>query len=85
MLDDIFNDPSFDPEWFNLDPDSFYSTGLNSCGFIPEAQNIIDEVDRTDLQQSIEALSQKGAPTPASLAPYDAYVSPWIRYIYIRY
>ena len=75
LIDDIFSDPNFDPEWFNLDPDSFYSTGLNSCGFIPDAPNIIDEVDRNDLVQSIETGSETGAPTPISLAPFDTYVS----------
>lgn len=73
MLDDIFNDPSFDPTWFDLDPDSFYSTGLNSCGFLPEVQSIVDEVDRESLMQSIEA--EASAPTPVSLTPFDAYVA----------
>ena len=74
LLDDIFNDPSFDPTWFDLDPDAFYSTGLNSCGFLPEVQSIVDEVDRNDLAMSIEA--ENSAPTPQSLAPFDSYVSP---------
>ena len=61
-----------------MDPDVFYSTGQNSCGFIPEAQSIIDEVDR-DLIESIEMGSENAAPTPISLAPFDAYVSSRLR------
>ena len=43
---DLWNDSTLDPEWFNLEPDVYYTTGLNSCGFIPNLPNIIDEVDR---------------------------------------
>nr|POE90363.1 hypothetical protein CFP56_71088 [Quercus suber] len=41
-----WNETTFDPEWFDLEPDTFYSMGGNSCGFLPNLPNIVDEVDR---------------------------------------
>lgn len=60
-LDDFFDDPSFDPSWFNLEPDVFYGSMGNSCGFIPD-MHIIDEVDRDNVMQSTET----NAGTPMS-------------------
>ena len=51
---DIFNDPEFDPAWFDLEPSDFYGDSAASCGFIPSVPNIVDEVDRGDILQSIE-------------------------------
>ena len=65
-LDDIFNDPAFDPEWFNIDPSTFYGNSNNACGFIPDIPNIIDEVDRSDLMQTTET-SVQNVPTPMSV------------------
>lgn len=71
MLDDFWNDQSFDLEWFNIDPTEYYSNGLNSCGFIPNIPKIIDEVDRSDLvQQSTEGAA---APTPMSFSDMNVY------------
>lgn len=71
MLDDLWNDQSFNPEWFNIDPTEYYSNGLNSCGFIPNIPKIIDEVDRSDLvQQSTEG---GAAPTPMSFTDTNIY------------
>ncbi len=53
-IDDILNDPSFDPAWFNLDPTDYYSSVGNSCGFLSDIPNIIDEVDRDHILESIE-------------------------------
>ena len=50
-LDDIWNDATFDPAWFNIDPETYYSNNNNSCGFIPNAENI-DGVDRATRVQS---------------------------------
>lgn len=41
---DQWFDSSFDPELFDIDPSAFYSRNNNSCGFIPNAPNIVDEV-----------------------------------------
>ncbi|EMC97336.1 hypothetical protein BAUCODRAFT_33056 [Baudoinia panamericana UAMH 10762] len=53
QYDGPLNDTLFDPAWFNLEPDEFYGSGNNSCGFIPNAP-IVDEVDRREYQPSIE-------------------------------
>lgn len=53
MLNDL--DPSqFDPAWFDLEPDSFYGKNNNSCGFIPNLPNIVDEVDKTLPRPTVE-------------------------------
>ena len=65
VLDDIFNDPAFDPEWFNIDPSVFYGNTDPSCGFISDIPNIIDEVDRGDIMQTTETNAQS-ALTPMS-------------------
>lgn len=71
MLNDYWDDQSFDPAWFNIDPAEYYSNGLNSCGFIPNIPKIIDEVDRSDLvQQSTEGAT---VPTPMSFSDTNVY------------
>lgn len=70
MLDDFWDDQSFDPEWFNIDPTEYYSNGLNSCGFIPNIPKIIDEVDRSDL---IQPSTEGAAPTPMSFSDANVY------------
>ena len=70
MLDDVWNDQDFNPEWFNIDPDAYYSNGLNSCGFIPNIPKIIDEVDKGDAMQSTEGAA---APTPMSFSDTNIY------------
>lgn len=66
IIEDLFADTSLDPSWFDMDPAVFYSMGDNSCGFIPKAPSIIDEVDRNDVMQSVETntlspISQMGS------------------------
>ncbi|KAK3067324.1 hypothetical protein LTR53_015884 [Teratosphaeriaceae sp. CCFEE 6253] len=58
-----FDDTTYDPAWFNLDPDIFYDNQTHSCGFIPDA-SIVDEVDRYDFNQS----SDTTAGTPMSFS-----------------
>ncbi|QIW98446.1 hypothetical protein AMS68_003964 [Peltaster fructicola] len=40
------DEAAFDPEWFNLEPAAFYDDLGNSCGFLPNVPNIVDEVDQ---------------------------------------
>ena len=49
-----FDTSQFDPAWFDLEPDSFYGKNNNSCGFIPNLPNIVDEVDKTLPRPTIE-------------------------------
>lgn len=56
ILQDILSDPSFNPDWFNIDPSDYYGANNNSCGFIPNIPNIIDEVDRSDIMQTTEMM-----------------------------
>lgn len=53
QLDEVWNEGLFDPDWFDLQPDAYYASGNNSCGFIPNAP-IVDEVDKSDFRQSTE-------------------------------
>lgn len=54
-IDSMLNDTSqFDPAWFDLEPDSFYGKNNNSCGFIPNLPNIVDEVDKTLPRPTVE-------------------------------
>ncbi|KAK5732593.1 hypothetical protein LTR17_010408 [Elasticomyces elasticus] len=62
MDDGAFVDGPFDPEYFDLEPDVFYSAQNNSCGFIPNS-NIIDEVDRKDFKM----VSDTTISTPMSM------------------
>lgn len=70
-LNDYFDEQTFDPAWFNIDPTEYYSNGLNSCGFIPNIPEIIDEVDRSDLVQP--STESAAAPTPMSFSDSNLY------------
>ena len=61
FLDNVWNDSSYDPAWFDIEPELYYGNNNNSCGFIPNA-HIIDEVDRQDMMQ----LTEPTAATPMS-------------------
>ncbi|KAK6439722.1 hypothetical protein LTR95_004076 [Oleoguttula sp. CCFEE 5521] len=54
ILNEVLDPLQFDPDWFNLEPDSFYGKNNNSCGFIPNLPEIVDEVDKFDAMTSIE-------------------------------
>lgn len=49
VLDENWHDQTFDPEWFDLEPEKYYSLAGNTCGFIPNIPNIVDEVDQDDV------------------------------------
>lgn len=49
MLDELWKNEAFDPEFFDLQPDVYYSAAGNTCGFIPNIPEIVDEVDQADL------------------------------------
>ena len=53
-LAELFNDPAIDPAWFNIEPDVFFGELGHSCGFIPSAPNIVDDVDKSQVIQSTE-------------------------------
>jgi hypothetical protein len=55
MLNEVIDTSQFDPAWFDLEPDSFYGKNNNSCGFIPNLPNIVDEVDKTLPRPTVEA------------------------------
>jgi len=55
MLNDVIDTSQFDPAWFDLEPDSFYGKNNNSCGFIPDLPNIVDEVDKSIPRPTAEA------------------------------
>nr|POE56694.1 hypothetical protein CFP56_33666 [Quercus suber] len=59
-VNEPWDEGTFDPEWFNLEPDTFYGVGGNSCGFLPNLPNIVDEVDKKSLGavRSIESVEQ---------------------------
>ena len=50
----LWNDTTFDPAWFNIDPELYYANNNNSCGFIPNA-HIVDEVDRSRTRPTTDA------------------------------
>ncbi|KAH9822731.1 Fungal specific transcription factor domain [Teratosphaeria destructans] len=50
---DVWDESTFDPAWFDLDPQAYYAQNNNSCGFIPNA-HIIDEVDRAEFQKNTD-------------------------------
>ncbi|KAK5695561.1 hypothetical protein LTR17_024578 [Elasticomyces elasticus] len=66
--DGAFVDGPFDPEYFDLEPDVFYSAQNNSCGFIPNS-NIIDEVDRKDFKM----ISDTTISTPMSMSGFMSF------------
>lgn len=49
LLDDAWQNETYDPEWFDLEPEKYYSLAGNTCGFIPNIPNIVDEVDQSDV------------------------------------
>lgn len=52
MLDEIWRaTQTYDPEWFDLQPETYYSAAGNTCGFIPNILEIVDEVDHSDVLQ----------------------------------
>jgi hypothetical protein len=61
--DPLWKDQTYDPEWFDLEPDQYYSLAGNTCGFIPNIPNIVDEVD-----QSGVLMSNSASATPLSTA-----------------
>lgn len=65
MLNEDLDPTKFDPAWFNLEPDSFYGKNNNSCGFIPNLPDIVDEVDRLDARPTTEAYDAR-LPRPST-------------------
>ncbi|SMR56775.1 unnamed protein product [Zymoseptoria tritici ST99CH_1E4] len=63
MLDILWKDQTYDPEWFDLEPEKYYSLAGNTCGFIPNIPNIVDEVD-----QSGYLMGNTASVTPLSTA-----------------
>lgn len=55
MIDDIWKNQPFDPEFFDLEPDVYYSAAGNTCGFLPNIPEIVDEVDQSDILLSMSA------------------------------
>lgn len=49
IMDALWQNETYDPEWFDLEPDKYYSLAGNTCGFIPNIPNIVDEVDQSDI------------------------------------
>ena len=67
MLEDVWDGTSFDPAWFNLQPEEFYGNNNNSCGFIPNPPDIVDEVDKENAVQSTEP---SATPMSTGIASY---------------
>lgn len=61
MLDEMWKNQTFDPEFFDLQPDLYYSEAGNTCGFIPNIPEIVDEVDQSDI-----LLNTSASATPLS-------------------
>lgn len=61
VLDETWQDQTYDPEWFDLEPDKYYSLAGNTCGFIPNIPNIVDEVDQSDI-----LMNKSASATPVS-------------------
>jgi hypothetical protein len=61
-IDDFFSDPAMDPAWFNIEPDVFFGPLGHSCGFIPGAPNIVDEVDKNGVLPSTESNPDTATP-----------------------
>ncbi|KXS94643.1 hypothetical protein AC578_2244 [Pseudocercospora eumusae] len=61
MLDEMWKTQTFDPEFFDLQPDAYYSAAGNTCGFLPNVPEIVDEVDQSDI-----LLSNSVSGTPLS-------------------
>lgn len=79
MLDEIWKTQTFDPEYFDLQPDAYYSAAGNTCGFIPNIPEIVDEVDQNDIPLSNSA---SGTPLFSGIISgsfSDRYVTPPFR------
>ncbi|KAM3417488.1 hypothetical protein BST61_g5732 [Cercospora zeina] len=66
VLDDLWNTQHFDPQFFDLQPDAYYSAAGNTCGFLPNIPEIVDEVDQSDF-----LLSNSASGTPLSTAIFS--------------
>jgi hypothetical protein len=49
VLDETWQPETYDPEYFDLIPEKYYSLAGNTCGFLPNIPNIVDEVDQSDI------------------------------------
>lgn len=54
QIDEPWTEGVYDPEWFDLDPVAYYGSNHNSCGFLPNVPNIVDEIDRFDVLMSTD-------------------------------
>ncbi|EME42874.1 hypothetical protein DOTSEDRAFT_72349 [Dothistroma septosporum NZE10] len=60
-LDDLWKNEAFDPQFFDLEPDVYYATAGNTCGFLPDIPEIVDEVDHSEI-----LLNHSASATPGS-------------------
>lgn len=49
MLDELWKNENFDPLFFDLVPEAYYNEAGNTCGFLPNIPEIVDEVDQSDI------------------------------------
>lgn len=70
MLDALWKNDNFDPEFFDLQPDAYYSAAGNTCGFLPNIPEIVDEVDQSDI-----LLSNSASGTPLSTGIFSGSFS----------
>ncbi|KAI5365015.1 Putative zn(2)-C6 fungal-type DNA-binding domain, fungal transcription factor [Septoria linicola] len=70
MLDTLWKSDNFDPEFFDLQPDAYYSAAGNTCGFLPNIPEIVDEVDQSDI-----LLSNSASGTPLSTGIFSGSFS----------
>jgi len=71
---------TFDPAWFNLQPDEYYQNSNNSCGFIPHA-HIVDEVDRMDPRLTLDIDMSSGVDSFSGSNTLDCFAggNSWAR------
>lgn len=70
MLEEMWKEGTFDPEYFDLQPDAYYSAAGNTCGFIPNIPEIVDEVDQSDI-----LISNSASGTPLSTGIFSGSFS----------
>ncbi|PIA91851.1 hypothetical protein CB0940_09484 [Cercospora beticola] len=70
MLDELWKNEHFDPQFFDLQPDAYYSAAGNTCGFLPNIPEIVDEVDQSDI-----LLSNSASGTPLSTGIFSGSFS----------
>lgn len=70
MLDELWKNENFDPEYFDLQPEAYYSAAGNTCGFLPNIPEIVDEVDQSDI-----LLSNSASGTPLSAGIFSGSFS----------